>query len=136
MESVWVIVTELPGLIADPLLAGKLIDGLLLVTATTVTVNVAVEIDVPLLTCRIKLTTPADAVVLAVISAVIVPLVLTILESFIPTAGLALVTVTLRVFIGTFRSLTEAMIELEPYIPIILVIPLAATMVGAEREKM
>lgn len=82
----------------------------------TLTFRVAVAVDVPSLTCKVKLA--LAAVQFARMSAVIVPLVLTRLESATPFVGLALVTVTVKLSAAVSASPTVATVELltgEPY---------------------
>ena len=94
----------------------------------TVTFKVAVAVRLPSLTCKVKLA--LDAAQLATMSAVIVPLVLTMLDSVTPLDGLALVTVTARLPATVSLSLTVAMVELEAGEPCCRVTPEAAAMVG------
>jgi hypothetical protein len=95
----------------------------------TVTLSVAVAVAVPSLTWRVKVALVAP--VAATISAVIVPLELAMFEIVTPFAGLAVVTVTVRLPLAVSASVTVAIVELLPLAPAIRVNPLAALIVGA-----
>jgi hypothetical protein len=94
----------------------------------TVTLSVAVAVPVPSLTWRVKVALVAP--VAATISAVIVPLELAMFEIVTPFAGLAVVTVTVRLPLAVSASVTVAIVELLPLAPAIRVNPLAALIVG------
>ena len=79
------------------------------VLAVTVIFKVAVAVEVPSLTCKVKLALVAAQ--LAAISAVMVPFELTMLEMVTPLEGLAVVRVTVRLPGAVSASLTKAMVE-------------------------
>jgi hypothetical protein len=94
----------------------------------TVTLSVAVAVAVPSLTCRVKVALVAP--VAATISAVIVPLELTMFEIVTPFAGLAVVTVTVRLPADVSVSLTVAIVEFDAAVPPVRESPAAAVIVG------
>jgi hypothetical protein len=93
-----------------------------------VTVTLSVAVAVPSLTRRVKVALVAP--VAATISAVIVPLELAMFEIVTPFAGLAVVTVTIRLPADVSASLTVAIVELLPVLPATRATPLAAVIVG------
>jgi hypothetical protein len=116
------LLTAFPAVLVTPL-AAVIVGGWF-----TVTLSVAVAVAIPSLPWSVKVALLAP--VAATISAVIVPAVLAMFEIVTPFAGLALVTVTVRLPADVSVSVTVAIVELLAAFPAVLVTPLAAVIVG------